>query len=78
MVRETLRRNHDLKIPRGGMHAFRRGRVSYMQQNRVPPHFTKAQVSHSSLRTTSGYTHFSDAFKKEIVEQLAPSGTHSE
>lgn len=67
-----------LKIRRGGMHAFRHGRVSHMQQNQVPPDFTKAQVGHSSLRTTSGYTHFSDAFKREIVEQLAPSWTHSE
>jgi len=67
-----------LKIQRGGMHAFRHGRVSHMQQNRVPPDFTKTQVGHSSLRTTSGYTHFSDTFKREIVEQLAPSWTHSE
>jgi len=67
-----------LKIPRGGMHAFRHGRVSHMQQNCVPPDFTKTQVGHSSLRTTSGYTHFSDAFKREIVEKLAPSWTHSE
>jgi integrase len=67
-----------LKIPRGGMHAFRHGRVSHMQQNQVPPDFTKTQVGHSSLRTTSGYTHFSDTYKREIVEQLAPSWTHSE
>ena len=68
---------HCLKIPRGGMHAFRHGRVSHMQQNHVPPDFTKSQVGHSSLRTTSGYTHFSDSFKREIVEQLSPSWTHS-
>jgi integrase len=68
----------NLKIARGGMHAFRHGRVSHMQQNSVPPDFTKSQVGHSSLRTTSGYTHFSDSFKREIVEQLAPSWTHSD
>ena len=67
-----------LEIPRGGMHAFRNGRVSHMQQNHVPPDFTKNQVGHSSLRTTSGYTHFSDSIKRELVEQLAPSWTHSE
>jgi integrase len=67
-----------LKIPRGGTHAFRHGRVSHMQQNHVPPDFTKTQVGHSSLRTTSGYTHFSDEFKRRVVEQLAPSWTHSE
>ena len=35
-----------LKIPRGGMHAFRHGRVSHMQQQHVPPDFTKSQVGH--------------------------------
>jgi integrase len=67
-----------LKLPRGGMHAFRHGRVSHMQQNQVPPDFTKSQVGHSSLRTTSAYTHFSESFKREIVEQLAASWTHSD
>jgi integrase len=66
-----------LKIPRGGMHAFRHGRVSHMQQNHAPPDFTKGQVGHSSLRTTSGYTHFADSFKRDVVERLASSWTHS-
>jgi integrase len=66
------------EIERGGMHAFRHGRVSHMQQQHVPPDFTKNQVGHSSLRTTSHYTHFSDSFKREIVEQLAPSWTQTE
>ena len=60
-----------LSIPRGGMHAFRHGRISHLQQNGVPPDFTKKQVGHSSLRTTSGYTHFSEQFAREIVERLA-------
>jgi integrase len=60
-----------LGIAPGGMHAFRHGRVSHLQTNGVPTDFTKNQVGHSSLRTTSGYTHFSDAFKRETVERLA-------
>jgi integrase len=60
-----------LSIPRGGLHAFRHGRVSHLQANNVPGDFTKAQVGHSSLRTTSGYTHFSDDFARETVERLA-------
>ncbi|HXA76975.1 MAG TPA: tyrosine-type recombinase/integrase [Candidatus Acidoferrales bacterium] len=60
-----------LSIPRGGMHAFRHGRISHLQQNGVPSDFTKKQVGHSSLRTTSGYTHFSEQFAREIVERLA-------
>ena len=47
-----------IQTPRGGMHAFRRGRVSLMQQHNVPPDFTKNQVGHSGLGTTSGYAHF--------------------
>jgi integrase len=53
------------------MHAFRHGRVSQLQAGGVPPDFTKSQVGHSSLRTTSGYTHFTEAFKRETVERLA-------
>jgi len=60
-----------LKIPRGGLHAFRHGRVSHLQTNNVPGDFTKAQVGHSSLRTTSDYTHFSEDFARQTVERLA-------
>ena len=60
-----------LGIAPGGMHAFRHGRVSHLQANGVPTDFTKGQVGHSSLRTTSGYTHFSEAFMRETVERLA-------
>lgn len=67
-----------LGIARGGLHAFRHGRVSHLQANNAPPDFTKSQVGHSSLRTTSGYTHFSDGFKREITERLSPSWTHSD
>ena len=61
-----------LGLQPGGMHAFRHGRVSQLQAGGVPADFTKSQVGHSSLRTTSGYTHFTDAFKRETVERLAP------
>ncbi|HWF03147.1 MAG TPA: tyrosine-type recombinase/integrase, partial [Candidatus Angelobacter sp.] len=36
-----------LSIARGGMHAFRHGRVSHLQANNVPGDFTKSQVGHS-------------------------------
>lgn len=51
-------------------------RVSHMQQNHVSPDFTEDQDGHSSVRTTGAYTLFSDSFKGEIVEQLAPSWSH--
>jgi integrase len=60
-----------LSIPRGGLHAFRHGRVSHLQANNVPGDFTKSQVGHSSLRMTSSYTHFSEAFARKTVERLA-------
>lgn len=72
VVRQTLKPIcKRLGIEEGGMHAFRHGRVSHLQQNGVPPDFTKSQVGHSSLRTTGGYTHFSTAFSRELVERLA-------
>ncbi len=65
-----------LGIERGGLHSFRHGRVSHLQAMNVPPEFTKSQVGHSSLKTTSGYTHFSDEFSRETVERAAQSWTH--
>src|ERR1700677_1081027 len=63
-----------------GMHAFRHGRVSHLQQQGAPAEFTKKQVGHSSLRPTNGYTHFSEVYIRETVEKLANGaglGTHS-
>jgi integrase len=62
------------------MHAFRHARVSHLQANNVPADFAKGQMGHSSLRTTSGYTHFSEDFARETIERLASeflSWTHS-
>jgi serine/threonine protein kinase len=39
--------------------------------NGVPSEFTKSQVGHSSLRTTSKCTHFSEHLASETVEKLA-------
>jgi integrase len=64
-----------LGIKRGGMHAFRHGRVSMMRVNGVPDDLVKRQIGHSSLKTTSGYTHFSEQFQRELAEKV--SWTHS-
>lgn len=63
-----------LGIPRGGMHAFRHGRVSLMRANGAPEDLVKRQIGHSSLRTTSGYTHFSEEFQRNLADRL--SWTH--
>jgi integrase len=59
-----------LGIQRGGLHAFRHGRVSHMQANRMPGDFVTNQIGHTSLRVTSGYTHFEHNQKREMAEQL--------
>jgi len=61
----------ELKI-QGSFHSFRHGRVSILQQAGVPGDLTREWIGHSTLRITSRYTHFDDAFRKEIVEGLSP------
>jgi integrase len=60
-----------LGIPMATTHAFRHGRISVLQQNRVPGDLIKEWVGHTSLKTTSGYTHFDDAYRQRIVSELA-------
>lgn len=59
-----------LGIPIATTHAFRHGRVSVLQQNRVPGDLIKEWVGHTSLKITSRYTHFSDEYRREIVKNL--------
>jgi len=59
------------KIPVGTTHAFRHGRVSVLQQNGVPGDLVKRWVGHSSLKTTSKYSHFTKEFRKDIASKLA-------
>jgi integrase len=66
-----------LDIAPGGCHAFRHGRVSLTRMNDVPADLIKQQIGHSSLRTTSGYTHFTKAFVRETVERLGVSCTQN-
>lgn len=59
-----------LGLEKGGLHAFRHGRVSILQQNAVPGDLVKEWVGHSSLRTTSRYTHFRDDYRQQIAANL--------
>jgi len=79
-LHETLRA---LGIPRGGLHAFRHGRVSVLQSRGVPGDLVKEWVGHSSLQTTSRYTHFDDGYKRRVARSLSlgmeeklPDGPH--
>ena len=64
-----------LGIRPGGMHAFRHGRISKLQADNVPADLIRRQVGHCSLRTTSGYTHFTEEYIRGIVERSALSCT---
>ncbi len=57
-------------IPVGTTHAFRHGRVSVLRQNGVPGDLIKRSVGHSSLKTTSKYSHFTREFGKEMASSL--------
>jgi len=79
-LHETLRA---LGIPLGGLHAFRHGRVSVLQSRGVPGDLVKEWVGHSSLQTTSRYTHFDDGYKRRVASSLSlgkeeklPDGPH--
>lgn len=60
---------HTLNLKPAGLHAFRHGRVSVLQANGVPGDLVKEWVGHSSLRTTSRYTHFRDDYRKQVASE---------
>jgi integrase len=70
-VRRKLNRVlQSLKLKPAGLHAFRHGRVSVLQSNNVPGDLVKEWVGHSSLRTTSRYTHFQDEYRTRIANEI--------
>lgn len=60
-----------LSLATAGLHAFRHGRVSVLQASGVPGDLVKDWVGHSSLKTTSIYTHFNDDFRQRIASEVA-------
>jgi integrase len=68
VLRSTCKK---LGIPHGGMHAFRHGRVSKMQDEGVNEKIIQLEVGHSSLRMTRRYTHFSPEKRRATAEELA-------
>jgi Phage integrase family len=59
-----------LGLKRGGLHAFRHGRVSVLQENGVPGDLVKEWIGHSSLRTTSRYTHMRPEFRERVAAEV--------
>lgn len=68
--RKLLSVFQELSLPKGGLHAFRHGRVSVLQANGVPGDLVREWVGHSSLRTTSLYTHFRDDYRQQVASEL--------
>jgi len=60
-----------LNLAPAGLHAFRHGRVSVLQENGVPGDLVKEWVGPSNLRTTSRYTHFGDDFRTQVASDVA-------
>ena len=59
-----------LNLAPAGLHAFRHGRVSVLEATGVPGDLVKDWVGHSSLKTTSIYTHFNDDFRQRIASEV--------
>jgi integrase len=59
-----------LGILRGGMHAFRHGRVSQMFATGVPEAVILREVGHSSLKVTNIYSHFDDEKRASTPKQM--------
>jgi integrase len=57
----------DLKLKRGGLHAFRHGRVSFLRKNGVADKIVQDWIGHSTLRMADHYTHFEDADRQQIA-----------
>ena len=46
-----------LDIPKGGFHAYRHGRVTYLRKIGTPAELQTQWIGHSNLRVTDGYSH---------------------
>jgi len=73
-----------LGLPKGGLHAFRHGRVSFLRAKGVPDDLVMEWIGHSNLRVTSNYTHFTEAFRQKMASdfglvraEMVPIGPNS-
>jgi len=67
-VRRKLHSIQDtLGLKRGGLHAFRHGRVSFLRKNGVADKIVSDWIGHSTLRMTDRYTHIEDADRQQVA-----------
>jgi integrase len=65
-----------LGIPKGTMHAFRHGRVSKMDQEKVSEKIILTEIGHSTLRMNQRYRHFTPEKRRATAEKLASGLSH--
>ena len=69
--RKLVSVSKSLGLKPAGLHAFRHGRVSVLQERGVPGDRVKEWIGRSSLRTTSRYTHIRLEFRERVVMEVA-------
>jgi integrase len=63
-----------INVERGGMHAFRHFRVSFLVQNETPIEVIKRWVGHGSEEMIRRYTHLHPTYRKEVMMRLPVVG----
>ena len=59
-----------LGITSAGLHAFRHGNATYLDQIAAPAMVRQSRLGHSDIRTTLGYTHMIGEDDRRIAAQL--------
>ena len=59
-----------LRMKHGGLHAFLHGRVSFLRKNGVADKIINDWIGHSTLRMADLYTHFEDADRQQVANDL--------
>jgi integrase len=57
-------------VARGGMHAFRHFRVSFLVQNETPFEVIKRWIGHGSEQMIRHYTHLHPTYRKEVMARI--------
>ncbi len=59
-----------LCIPKGGMHGFRHGRVSFLVENNTPVEVIKVWIGHGSESMVRRYTHLRPQYRASVLAQI--------
>ena len=59
-----------LGLPRGGMHGFRHGRVSFLAENNTPVEVIKAWIGHGSERMVRRNTHLRPRYRSRVLASI--------